>query len=173
MFAVERIDRSWRAAEEPLGSKAKFWFFREARQFLFKAEERGTGEDWAKVAVCHLCKLLGLPHVHYELAEEYEGDSLIWPGVICETCAPGPPYLVLGNQLLFARDSNYPRHGDRKYKVREHTITAVADAMRLLQLPDTPWMQNVPREIETALDVFVGYAMLDAWLANQDRHHEN
>jgi hypothetical protein len=23
------------------------------------------------------------------------------------------------------------------------------------------------------LDVFVGYVMLDAWIANQDRHHEN
>jgi serine/threonine protein kinase HipA of HipAB toxin-antitoxin module len=27
--------------------------------------------------------------------------------------------------------------------------------------------------IETAVHVFVGYLMLDAWIANQDRHHEN
>jgi hypothetical protein len=34
-------------------------------------------------------------------------------------------------------------------------------------------MANVPKGIASALDVFVGYAMLDAWIANQDRHHEN
>jgi len=27
--------------------------------------------------------------------------------------------------------------------------------------------------MQTAQDVFVGYVMLDAWIANQDRHHEN
>ena len=34
-------------------------------------------------------------------------------------------------------------------------------------------MDGVPKDIETALDVFAGYVMLDAWIANQDRHHEN
>jgi hypothetical protein len=32
---------------------------------------------------------------------------------------------------------------------------------------------NLPAGIGTALDVFTGYVMLDAWIANQDRHHEN
>ena len=27
--------------------------------------------------------------------------------------------------------------------------------------------------IKTAVEVFAGYLMLDAWIANQDRHHEN
>ena len=27
--------------------------------------------------------------------------------------------------------------------------------------------------VKTAFDVFVGYLMLDTWIANQDRHHEN
>jgi len=27
--------------------------------------------------------------------------------------------------------------------------------------------------VETALDVFVGHILFDAWVANQDRHHEN
>ncbi len=34
-------------------------------------------------------------------------------------------------------------------------------------------MSDVPAGVDTALDVFVGYVMLDAWIANQDRHHEN
>jgi hypothetical protein len=34
-------------------------------------------------------------------------------------------------------------------------------------------MTGCPVGITTALGVFVGYALLDAWIANQDRHHEN
>jgi len=173
MFEIKRIDKSRRAADEPLGSKSKFWFFEGDRQFLFKAEERGTGEDWAEKAVCQLCELLGLPHVHYDLAAEYDGNALIWPGVVCETCAPQPPYLILGNQLLFDRDPDYPTNADRKFKVRQHTVAAVADAVGQLLPPSASWMERVPQGVETALDVFIGYVMLDAWVANQDRHHEN
>lgn len=173
MFEIKRIDRTLRAADEPLGSKPKFWFFEGDRQFLFKAEERGTGEDWAEKVTCQLCELLGLPHVHYELAAEYDGDKCIWPGVVCETCAPQPPYLILGNQLLFDRDPEYPKNEDRKYKVRQHTVAAVAKVVRQLLPPSSEWMEGIPLDIETALDVFVGYVMLDAWVANQDRHHEN
>jgi hypothetical protein len=34
-------------------------------------------------------------------------------------------------------------------------------------------MSACPSDITTALGVFVGYVMLDAWTANQDRHHQN
>lgn len=34
-------------------------------------------------------------------------------------------------------------------------------------------MLNCPAGVQSALDIFVGYVMLDAWIANQDRHHEN
>ena len=157
MFQINRIDRSMRAADEPLGSKPKFWFFQgeqKEKQYLFKADERGTGEDWAEKVVCHLCERLGLPHVHYDLAAEYDGTTLIWPGVMCETCAPQPPYLILGNQLLFYRDPNYPKNDDRKYKVRQHTVAAVAEAVRQLLPPRSEWMDGIPAGVETALDVF-------------------
>jgi hypothetical protein len=175
MFEIKRIDKSMRAADEPLGSKPKFWFFDDPERppFLFKAEERKTGEDWAEKIVCHLCELLGLPHVHYELAAEFDGQTFIWSGVICETCAPQPPYLILGNQLLFDRDPKYPKDEDRKYKVREHTVEAVSKAVRPLLPSSAAWMASIPPGVESALDVFVGYVMLDAWVANQDRHHEN
>lgn len=31
----------------------------------------------------------------------------------------------------------------------------------------------MPSGLSSALDVFAGYVLLDAWIANQDRHHEN
>ena len=156
MYAIRRVDTSQRAAGEPLGSKQKFWFFQDDGQYLFKAEERGTGEDWAEKVVCHLCELLGVPHVHYELAAEYDGDTLIWPGVICKTCAPQPTSLVLGNQLLFDRDPDYPRDDDNKFKPRQHTVAAVADVLGHLKPPSNAWMVGVPSGIQSVLDVFVG-----------------
>jgi hypothetical protein len=61
-FSVRRVDRSRRQAVETLGSKPKFWFREGGSRLLFKAEDRGTGEDWAEVVACHLSGLLGVPH---------------------------------------------------------------------------------------------------------------
>lgn len=173
MFRIVRVDRSKIEAMEQLGTKRKFWFREEERRLLFKAEERDTGEDWAEKVACQLCAILGLPHVHYELAEEWDGERYIQPGVVCETCSPPPTSLILGNQLLMALDPDYPANEGRKYRVREHTIDAVADVMRELAPPSGTWMSGIPPSVNTALDVFIGYVMLDAWIANQDRHHEN
>jgi hypothetical protein len=103
-FTIRQVDRSRSQSVEPLGSKPKFWFRDGARRLLFKADDRGTGEDWAEVIACHLCGLLGLPHVEYELAGEYDNQEYIRPGVVCENMAPKPAILVLGNQLLLALD---------------------------------------------------------------------
>jgi hypothetical protein len=170
-FPIRRVDRSLRQAVETLGSKPKFWFRENDRRLLFKAEERGTGEDWAEVIACNLCQLLGLPHVEYELAIECELTRDLRPGVVCENMAPQPMALVLGNQLLLARDPQYPR--EQRFKVRQHTVDAVSEMVSMLQPPPNLWMVAVPNGIESALDIFAGYVMLDAWIANQDRHHEN
>jgi hypothetical protein len=166
-----RVDRSRSQSVEPLGSKPKFWFREGSRRLLFKAEDRGTGEDWAEVVACHLCGLIGLPHVDYELAAEYDGEQFIRPGVVCENMAYKPVVLVLGNQLLLAVDPQYPQA--QRFKVRQHTVEAVCNIVDSLAPPAASWMAVVPDGITSALDVFVGYVMLDAWIANQDRHHEN
>ncbi len=170
-FSIRRVDRNCAKAVETLGSKPKFWFNEGDKRLLFKAEDRGTGEDWAEVASCHLCGLLGLPHVEYELGAEYDGQTYRRPGVVCANMAPPPVSLALGNQLLLALDPDYP--ASQRFKVRQHTVEAVAEIVNVLAPPRAPWMEGVPKDIETALDVFAGYVMLDAWIANQDRHHEN
>jgi hypothetical protein len=170
-FPIRQVDRSRSQSVEPLGSKPKFWFSDGDRRLLFKAEDRGTGEDWAEVVSCHLCGLIGLPHVEYELAAEYDGEKYIRPGVVCENMARTPLVLVLGNQLLLADDPKYPLA--QRFKVRQHSVDAVSAIMSILAPPAGQWMAAVPDGVKTALDVFAGYVMLDAWIANQDRHHEN
>jgi len=173
MYSIRQIDRLLAEDIEYLGAKRKFWFTMDGRRYLFKAEERGTGEDWAEKVVCELGRLLGLPHVEYELAHEYEGTLAIQPGVICPTFAPRPFVLLLGNQLLYISDQSYPAMVDRKYGIREYSVKAVAEVVSILEPPAPEWMAHAPPNITTALGVFIGYVMLDAWVANQDRHHQN
>ena len=58
------------------------------------------------------------------------------------------------------------------YNVSEHTLDIVLQAVSnpAIQLPPN-W--NPPPGIITAADTFVGYLLLDAWIGNGDRHHEN
>lgn len=170
-FVVRPVDRRTAQSVETIGSKPKFWFVDGDRNVLFKADDRGTGEDWAEVVVCHLCSLIGLPHVHYDLAAEFDGSQYLRPGVICANMSPAPMELVHGNELLHALDPLYPKQS--RYRVNRHTVSAVCDALATLTRPADEWMSGVPNGISTALDVFIGYVMLDAWVANQDRHHEN
>ena len=170
-FPVFRVNLEDADDVETLGTKPKFWWFNvERTRLLFKAEDRGTGEDWAEKISCHLCELLGLPHVHYELAQEYERGKPKRPGVICENLAKSTLSLLLGNQLLFERDESYPLDERAKYKVRLHTVDAIVSVLKELE-PPRGWL--ISDEIHSALDVFVGYIMLDCWIANQDRHHGN
>lgn len=173
MFSIRPIDQLQSEDIEYLGTKRKFWFTVKGQRFLFKAEERGTGEDWAEKVVCELARRLGLPHIEYEMAHEYENQTPIQPGVVCPTFVPRPLALVLGNQLLYRRDPQYPVASEVKYGVSAHTVDAVAAVIPALKPPAPIWMQNAPAGITTALGVFVGYVMLDAWVANQDRHHQN
>jgi HipA-like C-terminal domain len=170
-FSIRHVDSSQAQSVEMLGSKPKFWLRENDRRLLFKGEDRGTGEDWAEVVACSLSALLGLPHVAYELAAEHVGERYIRPGVVCENMAPSPLTLVLGNELLLAIDPKYPMQ--QRFKVRQHSIEAVSEVASHLDPPDEVWSVHVPNDVKSALDVFVGYVMFDAWIANQDRHHEN
>jgi hypothetical protein len=172
-YKIVEVDRDLAYDVEQLGTKRKFWYRSPdagGTRWLFKAEERSTGEDWAEKVACEICELLGIPHVHYELAVEAATNT---PGVVCPNIARAPLTLVLGNQLLFERDPSYPTSEIKKYGVRQHTIGAVNSAISKLRLPPNEFCKSLPIGIDSAAGVFVGYVMLDALIANQDRHHQN
>ncbi len=170
-FPIRRVERSRAEAAEALGSKPKFWFSDLGRRLLFKADDRGTGEDWAEVVASSLCELLGLPHVEYELAVEIADERELLPGVVCESMAAAPFSLALGNELLLEFDPNYPQ--SQRFHVRQHTVDAVLRVLDRLEPPPANWTTKLPAKIKSAGEIFIGYVMLDAWIANQDRHHEN
>jgi len=75
-------------------------------------------------------------------------------------------------ELLAERDPTYERAGARFVRTRQHTIDAVAG---VVGAPDVliPFGWVAPAGVTSPLDVFAGYLLLDAWIGNADRHHEN
>ncbi len=152
---------------EDMGSKPKFWFEHEELGLcLYKQVRPSLGEDWAEKVAAELCELLGLPHAIYELAETWEGNR----GVVSRYFLPEGGTLEHGNQILTPIVPNYPTSG--KYGVSQHTIDAVLGVIEDKSV-NLPLGWTVLSGIQTAVEVFVGYLLLDVWIGNGDRHHEN
>jgi hypothetical protein len=155
---------------EPLGSKQKLWWRDPSGsepRLLFKYNRPGTGEDWSEKIAAELAQELGLPHSQVELAT-VDGS----PGVaIFDFTDNGQTALVHGNELLEVVDPEYPK--EKRRRAPEYTVAAVYNILARpgVGLPGAPI--PFPAEVIDAFGVFLGYLMLDAWIGNTDRHHEN
>lgn len=151
---------------EQLGTKRKFWYDDETK--LFKEGRLGTGENWAEVVASRICDYLDMPHAHYDFGV-FQGRE----GVVCGTIVPSGGRLVHANEPLARFSAAY--NAERKYKQAAYTILAVVALLRALQMKVSlpPGWNNVPDGVDGPLGLFIGYLMLDALIANQDRHHEN
>lgn len=170
-FPIIEISADAAQAQEPLGTKYKFWLRHSALgQCLFKMARPNTGEDWSEKIAAELCALLGLPHARYELATWKDHQGQCHPGIISPTFLSKNTALLHGNDILAGLVSNYPK--DIIYNQSQHTLTNALKAISLegLRLP-IGW--SAPDGISSAISVFVGYLLLDAWIGNGDRHHEN
>lgn len=156
-----------RRKNESMGSKYKFWFEQENLNYLYKQARPNIGEDWAEKVAAELCELLGLPHAEYELAETWQGNR----GVVSPKFLQAEgEILINGNELLIPLVPNYDTFAT--YGASQHTIDVVLQAIGN-ELINLPLRWTAPSRIKTAVDVFVGYLLLDAWIGNGDRHHEN
>ena len=153
---------------EDLGTKEKFWFRHPYLGCcLFKKARLNTGEDWAEKIAAQLCKLLGLPHAEQELAI-YKGEKgTVSPSFLQGQWKNGT--LITGREILTQRLPDYPQHPKDH---SQHTIDNVFSAIEAtsLSLP-IEWIP--PEGIHTAIDTFIGYLLLDTWIGNSDRHHDN
>lgn len=155
------------STNETMGSKYKFWFkHEELGRCLYKQARQNLGEDWAEKVAAQLCELLGLPHAVYELAETWEGNR----GVVSPNFLLKGGTLFHGNEILTPIVPNYPT--SKIYNVSQHTIDIVLRAIRDESV-NLPLSWTAPSGIQTSVEVFVGYLLLDAWIGNGDRHHEN
>jgi hypothetical protein len=151
--------------DEQLGSKRKFWFDRDDDAFLFKFAREN--EDWSEKVAEQCAEVLGLPHAQVELAF-CEGLR----GTVSRSFLEDQDRLSHGNEVLLQLDPTYPEAG-RFYHVSQHTISAVGDALIRLDVKGYAFGNSVLPPDVTGEDEFVGHLLLDAWIANTDRHHQN
>lgn len=166
MYPIFEIPPDAAELPEQLGTKQKFWYTQAKQSYLFKRGRPGTGENWAEKVACELCVLLGLPHAHYELA-----CWKAWQGVITPSIVPHGGQLVHGNELLLGMDDDYPAY--QQMHVKQHTVARIYQLMATETALQMPLQWLAPPSLDTPFAVFIGYLLLDAWIANQDRHHEN
>lgn len=157
---------------EPMGTPGKEWL-REpvtGHMWLFKPtplqrDPRGNfwaGDDWAEKIVATLAKLIGIPAASVELAKR--GDGI---GVISRDISQGNR-LSLGNELLSGVDTRYP--AGKRGTVLEYNLGRIFASLATAGVA-APSVTGTADQ--SALSVFAGFLMLDAWIANQDRHHGN
>lgn len=170
----------WELVEnEVLGANPKIWVRmpdggRDRQDdWLFKPvvvpESTGLaqGEDWAEKIVSELGGLLGVPCAPVDLARR-AGVR----GSISRNVVPPGWDRVLGSDLLFVTEPSYrgpfldSDGRERRPKGRPgHSPAVIAAA---LEQCDAPAGSGLP----SGLSAFAGYVVLDAWVANQDRHDQ-
>ncbi len=160
---------SWRVRdEEPAGDDEKVWLTApDGRDWLFKpiTEHKRLGfvqgEDWSEKVSAEMGALLGVPCASVELAIR-RGRQ----GSISLDLQPAGWQLQPGSVLLAHTAQDYIQ-GDRTR--RGHSLENI---QRALEGFDPPPRATVPNGFE-GFDVFTGFLVLDAWIANRDRHDEN
>jgi hypothetical protein len=168
MYSIVNVDENTANSTEQLGSKEKFWFrHEELGRCLFKRPRPNSGEDWSEKIAAELCSLLDLPHAKYELAMSQSGR-----GVVSPTFVPRNGTLVHGNELLLSSIPDYAT-GVPNYRVSQHTLELVLNTIDDDDDVMLPFDWNPVAGITRAVEVFVGYILLDALVGNTDRHHEN
>lgn len=166
MYPIIEVSAGSAQTLEQLGTKDKFWFLTPGLGWrLCKLKRPNTGEDWSEKVAAEIAAGLDLPHALYELGV-FEGREC----VLSTTCVPEGWTLVHGNEPLGEFDPGYGTAS--RYRETAHTLEAVWNVLRRLSC-DLPVSWTPPSQIRSAVDVFVGYLLLDAIVGNTDRHHEN
>ena len=165
-FTIFDISSQERQETEAMGTKKKFWLkHSDLGICLYKKCRENTGEDWAEKIAAELCNLIKLPHANYELAKFNDENGIISPSFLSAKNST----LTTGNEILAKLLLNYPKS---TASPSEHTVDNI---FKVFNSSDVllPMDWTAPKDISKATDVFIGYLLLDAWIGNSDRHHEN
>lgn len=168
-FIIENITQEQSQSPEAMGTKEKFWFNHTSLgRCLFKYTRENTGEDWAEKIAAELCQMLELPHAKCEFANCNGKRGIITPTILVERSQ-----LVHGNELLAGKIPTYSaRDSKNKFHMSKHTLERALNIIDNDEI-NLPLNWQVINGVTKAVEVFVGYLLLDSWIGNTDRHHEN
>jgi hypothetical protein len=173
-FNVWPLDKvSSKDRVETRGKKKKFWVTvsdgaeKDRGLWLFKVGRQLTLENATEVLAAYLAKQIGIPCPIYRLATFKEEQ-----GVASKLIGDEHAGLTLGNELLHQSNSgDYDK--DKVWGNADHKISAIKATFdqHRVRSPDYQLLPN--GDCMDGFDFFLGYLLFDAWIANQDRHHEN
>lgn len=155
------------AGLETDGKTEHMWLRRpgDDRPWLFKAVvrhgARRQGEDWVEKLASVLAHDLGIPRADVDLADR-EGT----PGCLVRDIKPHQWQLYSGADLLEGLLGNAFDPADRF--ARGHRLDTIEEVLAGYRPPS----QSLPSGMN-GFDVFASYLMLDALIANRDRHPRN
>lgn len=146
------------------GAEGRLWIFKpvRARTVIHEDQTPWFEEDWAEYVATRVGELLYLPVAGIELAVRRGRRGVISPSFVPDRALPP----TFGNELLFRDDPRYPL--DAKGEVPGYRVERCLELLREYRPPDGSAAMFV-----SASDAFAGYLLLDALVANTDRHHEN
>lgn len=154
-------------SDETEGQEEKWWLIEPSTNttWLFKPPvvKNGVrqGEDWAERVSAELADSIHIPCARVQLGIR-DGRR---GSMSCDLKPPGWE-MQSGQLLLAAFDPSY----QTKLKGRPgHSLSRIREVLRDV---DPPRGSTIPAEF-SAFDVFAGYMVLDAWIANRDRHDDN
>lgn len=160
-YPIIEIDPAWVLEPEAMGSKEKFWYRRPGEDqvdWLFKFPQKNTGQHWAEKISAEVGALIRVPVARVELAT-FEGVA----GSATESFAREGRELIHGNQIMAGAHPDYDR--TVTFGQNEHTVKAIWSAI------DSVFSN--PAGAESNRRKMAGQLVLDALVANVDRHHEN
>lgn len=155
-------------ADETSGAEEKYWLQEPVTEirWLFKAttiKDHVYGEDWAEKCVSELAGLLGIPCARIELATRAGKRG-------CISADLRPPQYELHHGRVLLEECGAPGYVHQMGKDHPgHSLENIRDSLGGA-LP--PPGCELPFD-GSAYDVFAGYTVLDAWVANRDRHDTN
>ena len=177
-------------ASERRGTRTKYWVRIDgsADEWLLKIPRAGTGEHWAEKVASEVGRLIGVNCAQVELAR-YVAQSVFSPdtgegrereqgqetlATICKSFLPveydaDTEYDFIHGwevlQLLIEGYDTNRRFGQRDHNIKNITVT-------LAQLMGVNSVNPMPLWDHT-LEHLASYALLDGFIGNTDRHHEN
>ncbi|MDN6555053.1 MAG: hypothetical protein L0K74_00815 [Acidipropionibacterium acidipropionici] len=180
----ERIDvSSWDvASDETEGSEAKFWL-EEPRteshtRWLYKdiviKNGNEQGEDWSEIIATQVAMLLHVPCARTRLASRNGHRGALSRDVAPPGFRHSEGRIVLKDKEVpgyYPGVDGGPGHDPEHPDVKRPGHTPENIRRALLNVDPPPGF-NGPAEL-TAFDVFTGYLILDALIANRDRHEQN
>jgi hypothetical protein len=163
-FEVLTVD-DWAAVEaESAGGDEKVWLEQPGgTRWLFKPRTEhdnwAQGEDWAEKLAAEIARRLGVPAAHVELAVRGGRRGSISRNLVSPGWELQPGALLISEVV--------PDYEPRSRTRAGHSLDSIASVLEGVSPP-----AGAPPHC-TAFEVFSGFLLLDALVANQDRHEEN